>query len=72
MDVLRNIFEGMTTNPIVASTLSTIVTVLLYISHSINSYAVINIPSESLLLSYDFIIVGSGSAGSFLIYHSGK
>ena len=64
MDVVRKIFEGMKTSPLVVSMLTTLVTTLLSIKYSINSYAVINIPSESLLPSYDFIIVGSGSAGT--------
>ena len=57
------IFGGLKAEPIIISTLSTLVTVLLYIKYWFDSYAVTNIPSKSLLPSYDFIIIGSGSAG---------
>ncbi|KAK1137823.1 hypothetical protein K0M31_002317 [Melipona bicolor] len=66
MDVQRFIFGGLETDPIIISTLSMFVTVLLCIKYWIDSYAVTNIPSKSLLPSYDFVIVGSGSAGNVL------
>ncbi|KAK1137820.1 hypothetical protein K0M31_002314 [Melipona bicolor] len=66
MDVQRFIFGGLETDPIIISTLSMFVTVLLSIKYWIDSYAVTNIPSKSLLPSYDFVIVGSGSAGNVL------
>ncbi|KOX71155.1 Glucose dehydrogenase [acceptor] [Melipona quadrifasciata] len=66
MDVQRFIFGGMKADPIIIWTLSMFVTVLLSIKYWIDSYAVTNIPSKSLLPSYDFVIVGSGSAGNVL------
>ncbi|KOX71154.1 Glucose dehydrogenase [acceptor] [Melipona quadrifasciata] len=56
----------MKADPIIIWTLSMFVTVLLSIKYWIDSYAVTNIPSKSLLPSYDFVIVGSGSAGNVL------
>ncbi|CAD1469296.1 unnamed protein product, partial [Heterotrigona itama] len=62
MDVQRIIFEGLKAYPIIISFLSALLSMVLYIKYSFDSYAVTNIPSKSLLPSYDFIIIGSGSA----------
>ena len=68
MDVQRIVFGGLKANAVVVWALSTLVTAWLYIKYSINSYAVTNTSSKLLLPSYDFIIVGSGSAGTFATF----
>ncbi|KAK1137834.1 hypothetical protein K0M31_002329, partial [Melipona bicolor] len=62
MDVQRIAIEGLRTHPIIKLLLSTLLPVVLYVIYSIDSYAVMNIPSKLLLPSYDFIVIGSGSA----------
>ncbi|XP_033205574.2 glucose dehydrogenase [FAD, quinone]-like isoform X1 [Bombus vancouverensis nearcticus] len=63
MDVSRNILGGFQSE-MIRSTISILLTVLLYVIYSIVNYSSKNLPSESLLPSYDFIIVGGGSAGA--------
>ncbi|XP_043597272.1 glucose dehydrogenase [FAD, quinone]-like isoform X1 [Bombus pyrosoma] len=63
MDVRHIIFGGMKSEPI-ASVLSMFLSILLYIMYSIAPYSTTNIPTKSLMPSYDFIVVGGGSAGA--------
>ncbi|XP_071858531.1 glucose dehydrogenase [FAD, quinone]-like [Bombus fervidus] len=63
MDVDRIIFGAMRSQPI-ASTLSMLISVLLYVIYSNVPYSSTNVPSKSLLPAYDFIVVGGGSAGA--------
>lgn len=71
MDVQRIAVEGLRAHPVIKSLLSILLPLGLYVIYSIDSYAVTNIPPKSLLPSYDFIVIGSGSAGTFaLIYLS--
>lgn len=44
-----------------------LLTIFLYIKYAVDDYAAKNVPSEALMSSYDFIIVGGGSAGKFSI-----
>lgn len=64
MDVRHIIFGGMKSEPI-ASVSSMFLSILLYIMYSIAPYSTTNIPTKSLMPSYDFIVVGGGSAGMF-------
>ena len=63
MDVNRIIFGGMRSQPI-TSTLSMLISALLYVIYSNVPYSSTNVPSKSLLRDYDFIVVGGGSAGA--------
>ena len=66
MDVNRIIFGGMRSQPI-TSTLSMLISALLYVIYSNVPYSSTNVPSKSLLRDYDFIVVGGGSAG--MVFH---
>lgn len=59
MDVKHIILEGMKSH----SVLSIILGMSLYVIYSIVPYSSTNISTKSLLPTYDFIIVGGGSAG---------
>lgn len=63
MDVIRNIVGGFPVQ--VRSTVSILLSVSLYIIYLFVNYSSKNLPSESLMPSYDFIIVGGGTAGTF-------
>ncbi|XP_003486606.1 glucose dehydrogenase [FAD, quinone]-like [Bombus impatiens] len=63
MDVSRNILRGVRSE-VARSILSILLNLSLYVIYSIVNYSSKNLPSESLLPSYDFIIVGGGSAGA--------
>lgn len=63
MDVKRIILEGMKSH----SVLSILLGISLYVIYSIVPYSSSNVPTKSLLPTYDFIIVGGGSAG--MTYH---
>ena len=67
MDVQRIAFEGLRAHPAIVSFLSALFSVIIYVKYSFDTYAVTNIPTKSLVPSYDFIIIGSGSAGTFSI-----
>ena len=69
MEVQNIALGGLRTYPVIKSLLSTLLPVVLYVLYSIDSYAVTNIPSKSLLPSYDFIVIGSSSAGTFLLFY---
>lgn len=64
MDVVKNILGGLQSETI-ASVLSALLSVSLYAMYLIVNYSATNIPSKLLLPSYDFIVVGGGSAGMF-------
>ena len=64
MDVSRNILGGIQSK-MVRSTCSILLSVSIYVLYSVVDYSSKNLPSESLMPSYDFIIVGGGSAGTF-------
>jgi hypothetical protein len=64
MDVAHNILGGLQSE-MLRSVLSMFLSVLLYITYSIMDYSTTNVPSKLLLPSYDFIVVGGGSAGMF-------
>lgn len=64
MDVNHNILRGIQSE-VVRSMFSILLSLSLYAIYSIVNYSSKNLPSESLLPSYDFIIVGGGSAGTF-------
>ena len=66
MDVQRIIFGGMKSQPI-TSIISMLISMSLYAIYSIVPYSSTNVPSKSLLPAYDFIVVGSGSAG--MVFH---
>ncbi|XP_043603588.1 glucose dehydrogenase [FAD, quinone]-like [Bombus pyrosoma] len=63
MDVNRNILGGMRSQT-ARSIISIVISILLYSIYSIVNYSSKNLPSKSLLPSYDFIVIGSGSAGA--------
>ncbi|XP_043597207.1 glucose dehydrogenase [FAD, quinone]-like [Bombus pyrosoma] len=65
MDVADIALGGMTSG-VTKSVYWILLTTLLYIKYAVDDYAAKNIPSEALMSSYDFIIVGGGSAGSVL------
>ncbi|XP_060831075.1 glucose dehydrogenase [FAD, quinone]-like [Bombus pascuorum] len=65
MDVVKNILGGLQSETI-ASVLSALLSVSLYAMYLIVNYSATNIPSKLLLPSYDFIVVGGGSAGAVL------
>lgn len=70
MDVERIIFGGVQSDPII-SVLSMLLSLSLYVIYSNVPYSSTNVPSKLLLPSYDFIVVGGGSAGmSFHIVHT--
>ena len=64
MDVSRNILKGIRSN-VARSMISILLNISLYSIYSIVNYSSKNLPSESLLSSYDFIVIGGGSAGTF-------
>lgn len=72
MDAQRIALEGLRIHPVIKSLLSILLPVVLYVVYSIDSYAVTNIPSKSLLPSYDFVVIGSGSAGTFSLISNRK
>lgn len=59
MGIKRIILEGMKSH----SVLPTLLGMSLYVIYSIFPYSSSNVPTKSLLPTYDFIIVGGGSAG---------
>ncbi|XP_068986697.1 glucose dehydrogenase [FAD, quinone]-like [Bombus flavifrons] len=63
MDVNHNILRGVRSE-VVRSMFSFLLSLSLYAIYSIVNYSSKNLPSESLLPSYDFIIVGGGTAGA--------
>ncbi|XP_043603587.1 glucose dehydrogenase [FAD, quinone]-like isoform X2 [Bombus pyrosoma] len=65
MDVINNILGGFQSETI-ASVLSALLSVSLYVMYSVVNYSTTNVPSKSLMPSYDFIVVGGGSAGAVL------
>lgn len=66
MGVKRIILEGMKSH----SVLPTLLGMSLYVIYSIFPYSSSNVPTKSLLPTYDFIIVGGGSAG--MSYHDAE
>ena len=62
MDVVNNIFGGLQSKTN-ASVLSALVSASLYIMYFFVNYSATNVPSKLLMPSYDFIVVGGGSAG---------
>lgn len=66
MDVGSIALGGMTSG-LAQLVCSILLNILLYIKYAVDDYAVKNVPSEALMSSYDFIIVGGGSAGTFSI-----
>lgn len=66
MDVESIALGGMTSG-LTKSLYWLLLTVFLYIKYTVDDYAAKNVPSEALMSSYDFIIVGGGSAGRFSI-----
>lgn len=71
MDVVKNILGGLQSGTI-ASVLSAFLSVSLYVTYLFVNYSATNVPSKLLMPSYDFIIVGGGSAGMFFRYHRHK
>ncbi|XP_012173606.3 glucose dehydrogenase [FAD, quinone]-like [Bombus terrestris] len=65
MDVVNNILGGLQSKT-TASVLSALVSVSLYIVYLFVNYSAKNVPSKLLMPSYDFIVVGAGSAGAVL------
>lgn len=65
MDVSRSILAGIQSEA-ARSLISIVLSISLYSIYSIVDYSSKNIPSKSLLPSYDFIVIGGGSAGTFL------
>ncbi|XP_050598659.1 glucose dehydrogenase [FAD, quinone]-like [Bombus affinis] len=65
MDVSRNILRGIRSN-VARSMISILLNISLYSIYSVVSYSSKNLPSESLLSSYDFIVVDGGSAGAMV------
>lgn len=66
MGVKRIILKGMKSH----SVLPTLLGISLYVIYSIFPYSSSNVPTKSLLPTYDFIIVGGGSAG--MSYHDAE
>ncbi|XP_043591389.1 glucose dehydrogenase [FAD, quinone]-like [Bombus pyrosoma] len=62
MDIKRIILGGMKSH----SVLSILLGMSLYVIYSIVPYSSSNVPTKSLLPTYDFIIVGGGSAGTVM------
>ena len=62
MDVVNNILGGLQSGT-TASALTALVSVSLYVVYLIVNYSATNVPSKLLMPSYDFIVVGGGSAG---------
>ncbi|XP_033354421.1 glucose dehydrogenase [FAD, quinone]-like [Bombus vosnesenskii] len=65
MDVINNILGGLQSGKI-ASMLSAFLSVSLYVTYLFVNYSATNVPSKLLMPSYDFIVVGGGSAGAVL------
>ncbi|XP_033205577.2 glucose dehydrogenase [FAD, quinone]-like [Bombus vancouverensis nearcticus] len=65
MDVVKNILGGLQSGKI-ASVLSMFLSVSLYVTYLFVNYSATNVPSKLLMPSYDFIVVGGGSAGAVL------
>lgn len=66
MDVGSIALGGMTSG-LTQSVCWIFLTMFLYVKYTVDDYAAKNVPSEALMSSYDFIIVGGGSAGTFSI-----
>jgi hypothetical protein len=64
MDVAHNILGGLQSETLI-SVLSMLLSVSLYIMYFIVDHSTMNIPSKLLMPSYDFVVVGGGSAGMF-------
>lgn len=71
MDVVKNILGGLQSGKI-ASVLSMFLSVSLYVTYLFVNYSATNVPSKLLMPSYDFIVVGGGSAGMFFRCHRHK
>lgn len=62
MDVVNNILGGLQSGT-TASVLTALVSASLYVVYLFVNYSATNVPSKLLMPSYDFIVVGAGSAG---------
>ena len=64
MDVICNILGGIQSH-LARSVISFLLSMSIYCISSIVNYSSENLSSESLSSSYDFIVIGGGSAGTF-------
>lgn len=71
MDVVNNILGGLQSET-TASVLSAFLSVSLYVTYLFVNYSATNVPSKLLMPSYDFIVVGGGSAGMSFLCHRHK